>query len=156
MNGMNPRELTGEVVGSEGADQLVERAEAVCAWEQTRINLTNQPVILAKKLECGILVEKKRELRERVHRAQPPREASARRRKIAICWVVASVLIVAGFVLSLLTLEPFRLGMKGVFYCLGIAIVTPFLVEQLMKRMASETFMRTVTALACIAALASL
>jgi hypothetical protein len=156
MNVIDVSEATGEQLGSEGVEQLFERAKVVCALQKTKIELTNQPAIVVKKAEYAVLVEEGRELQERLYHIQPPQGVSARIRKIVVCWVVASVLVVGGFVLSLLTLEPYRLGLKGVFYCVGIALVAPFLLERVLELFASETLRRVITVLACVGSLASL
>lgn len=134
----------------------MERAEAVCECERQRIELANQPLITAKKAEYASEFEKDGELKARVYQAKPPHEHRARRRRIIYCWSVAAVLIVAGFVLSELTLEPFQLGLKGLFYCSGIAISVPYLVETMLDRLANEKLIRVLVTVSSIVALISL
>jgi hypothetical protein len=148
--------ITGEQFGADGVDQLVECAGAVCAWERTRIELANEPSLVAKKAEYTAVLEEERDLKARLARISPLPDGRSRRRKIAMCWIVSSVLVVAGFVLSLLTLEPYRLGMKAVFYCLGIAVVVPFLAEKTLELFANETLKKVMLSLACLAGLGSL
>src|SRR6266478_4376580 len=100
-------EVTGERLGADGANELVERAEVVCAWERTRIELVNQPALVVKKAEYAATLEEERSLKTRLARTTPVSDGKSRRRKIAINWIVASILVIAGFILSLLTLEPF-------------------------------------------------
>jgi hypothetical protein len=147
---------TGEKLGIEGFDQLVERAEAICECERQHIELTNQPLIAARKAEYASLLELDDEFKVRLYHAKPPYEERARRRRIIYCWSVAVVLIVAGFILSLLTLEPYRLGLKGLFYCLGIAVVTPHLVEKTLHTLSSEKLLRVLVTISGIGALVSL
>jgi hypothetical protein len=146
----------GEQLGIEGFDQFLERAAAVCECERQRIELANGPLITAKKAEYKSELEKHDELKLRMYQAGPPHEHRARRRKVIYCWSVASVLIVAGFVLSQLTLEPFQLGLKSIFYCIGIAISVPYLVETMLDRFASEKLIRVLVTVASIVALISL
>ncbi len=146
----------GEQLGIEGFDHFIARAEVVCECERQRIELANQPLITAKKAEYKAEFERDAELKDRVFQARPPHEHRARRRRIIYCWSVAAVLIVAGFVLSELTLEPFQLGLKSLFYCLGIAISVPYLVETTLDRLSSEKFFRVLVTVASIAALISL
>jgi len=146
----------GEQLGIEGFDQFIERAEAVCDFECQRIELVNQPLITTMKAEYASELERGNELKVRVYQASPPHEHRARRRRIIYCWSVAAVLIVAGFVLSQLTLEPFQLGLKSLFYCLGIAISVPYLVETMLDRLASEKLVRVLVTVSSIAALISL
>ncbi|MDD1770407.1 MAG: hypothetical protein LUO79_04900, partial [Methanomassiliicoccales archaeon] len=146
----------GEQLGIEGFDHFIERAEVVCECERQRIELANDPLITAKKAEYASELEKDNELKVRVYQARPPHEHRARRRRIIYCWSVAAVLIVAGFVLSQLTLEPFQLGLKSLFYCLGIAISVPYLVETMLDRLASEKLIRVLVTVSSIVALISL
>jgi hypothetical protein len=146
----------GEQLGIEGFDHFIERAEVLCECERQRIELANQPLITAKKAEYAAELEKDAELKVRVYQARPPHEHRVRRRKIIYCWSVVAVLIVAGFVLSQLTLEPFQLGLKSLFYCFGITISVPYLVETTLDRLSSEKFVRVLVTVASIAALMSL
>ncbi len=146
----------GGKLGTAGADHLIERAEAVCECESLRIELVNQPEIAVKQAGFAVLLGRERELKVRLYHAEPPGETRARRHRIILCWSVASLLILAGFVLSLLTLEPYRLGLKGVFYCVGIAVVAPFLVERTLDTLASKRLLQVLTVISCVAALASL
>jgi hypothetical protein len=148
--------VTGSQFGADGVDELVERAEAVCRWEQQRIDLTNEAPLVAKKAEYTVSLEEERELRALLARTPRPLNNKSRSRRIATKWIIAAVLIVSGFILSLLTLEPFRFGIKGALYCLGVALVVPFLVERMLSYFASELFKKIVITLACFAGLTSL
>ncbi len=157
MNGTNDFvELTGEALGTEGIDHLTKRAEAICLWERTRIELANEPALAAKRAAYGAALDEERGLKARLARTAPLPDGKSRRRRIAMCWIVATILVVSGFVLSLLTLEPYRLGLKAAFYCLGIAVVVPFLVEKALDVFASETLRNVMVAVSCLAGLASL
>jgi hypothetical protein len=147
---------SGDKIGIEGLDQLVERAEAVCECEQQHIEFKNQSLITARKAEYVSALELDDQLKVRLYQAKPSHEERTRRRRIIYCWSVAAVLIVAGFILSLLTLEPYRLGLKGLFYCLGIAVVTPYLVEKTLHTLASEKLLRVLVTISGIGALLSL
>ena len=146
----------GEQLGTEGFDHFIARAEVLCECERQRIELANQPLITAKKAEGAAELEKYTELKARLYQARPPHEHRARRRKIIYCWTVTAVLVVAGFVLSQLTLEPFQLGLKSLFYCLGIAISVPYLVETMLDRLSNEKFFRVLVTVSSIIALISL
>jgi len=146
----------GERLGNDGVDQLVERAQAVCECERLRIELANQSLLTARKAEYSALLEQDEDLQKRIYNAKPPHEERARRARIIYCWTVASVLVVAGFVLSLLTLEPYRLGYKAVLYCLGMAIATPYLIEKALQLLSSERLLRVLVTVAGVCALVSL
>jgi hypothetical protein len=146
----------GEQLGIEGFDHFIERVEVLCECECQRIELANYPLITAKKAEYESELEKDAELKARVYQARPPHEHRARRRRIVYCWSVAAVLVVAGFVLSLLTLEPYHLGLKGLFYCVGIAVVAPYLVEKTLNTFSSEKLLRILVTISAIGALLSL
>jgi len=146
----------GEQLGIEGFDQLVERAEAVCICERQRIELANQPLIVARKAEYQAELEKHAELEKRLYQAKPPHEHRARLRRIILSWAVASVLFVAGFILSVLTFEPFRFGLKSYLYCVGIALATPFLVDEALRKLASDKLLKVLVSVAAIGAIASM
>ena len=149
-------ELTGDALGTEGIGQLAERAEEVCLWEQMRIQLANEPLLMRKRAEYAVALDTERTLRTRLAGVTPLADGKSRRRRIAISWIVATVLILSGFVLSLLTLEPYRLGMKAVIYCIGIAVVVPYLTEKTLELFGSETLKKVMVAVACLTGLASL
>jgi hypothetical protein len=88
--------------------------------------------------------------------ALPPYDLRSRRRKAAYYWDVMIILTIAAFVFSLLAFDPFRIGWKGYLYCLGIAIVTPFLLEQVLKKGNAERLFKAIAVIACAAALTSL
>jgi hypothetical protein len=148
--------FVGERLANDGFDQLLERAQAFCACEQQRRELANEPLIAACRGEYAALLEHDQDLRKRIYNSRPPHEERTRHRRIIYCRTVAAVLIVAGFVLSLLTLEPYRLGYKSLVYCLGIAIATPYLVEKALDTLASEKLIRVLVTVACVCALVSL
>jgi|HubBroStandDraft_4_1064222.scaffolds.fasta_scaffold24817_1 hypothetical protein len=149
-------ESIGEQLGVEGLGSVVSKAEAYCAYEEQRIELTNQPRILALRQEGSLLLEEEKDLTERLRHAPPPGDLRSRRRKAAYYWGVTIVLTVAAFVFSLLSFDPFRIGWKGYLYCLGIAIVTPFWIEQFIEKRDAGQFFKLLAATACVAALTSL
>lgn len=148
--------LAGELLGADGYDQLLERAAAVCNCERLRIELANRPIVMAKKAEGNSELSRNEDLKARLYRASPPHEDRARQRRIIYCWSVASILVVAGFALTLITLEPYQLGLKGILYSVGIAIATPFLVEVALDKLASEKLVRVLVTVSGIVALVSL
>jgi hypothetical protein len=152
MNRELDAESIGEQLGTEGVGSVVSKVEAYCAYEEQRIELTNQPKIVALQQECVFLVEEGRDLIQRLRHAPPPGDRRSRRRKIAYCCSITTLLTLAAFIFSVLTFDPFRVGWKGDLYCLGIAIVTPFLLEQILEKWNME---RLFTALATIAGAAA-
>lgn len=155
MNSQEMPEVSGGVFGLDSALELIARAQAVCLWEQQRIELTNQSALVAKKAEYGALLVEEKTAKDRLARVEKVPGENTRGRRIVINWIVASVLMMAGFVLSVLTLEPFRLGVKGVVYSIAVALTAPFLVERVLDHFPSAMFRRVVLALACLAAIAS-
>jgi hypothetical protein len=157
---MTNRELKAEDIGAElgneGVGGVVSKVEAYCAYEEKRIALTNEPRVVALRAEASWLLDEERELVERLRQAPPPGDLRSRRRKAIYHGCVAAFLIVAAFVFSLYSFEPFRLGYKAYFYCLGIAIVTPFLLERVIDWWKAETLIKALALVACAAALASL
>jgi hypothetical protein len=146
----------GEQLGVEGVGRVVSKVEAYCAYEEQRIELTNQPRIVALRQEGSLLLEEERHLTERLRHAPPPGDLRSRRRRAAYYWGVTIILTIAAFVFSLLSFDPFRVGWKGYLYCVGIAIVTPFLLEQFLEKWNAERLFKGLAAIACMAALTSL
>jgi len=146
----------GEQLGVEGVGSVVSKVEAYCAYEEQRIELTNQPRIVALRQEGSLLLAEERDLVERLRHAPPAGDLRSRRRKAAYYWGVTIILTVAAFVFSLLSFDPFRVGWKGYLYCLGIAIVTPFLLEQFLEKWNAARLFKGLAAIACMAALTSL
>jgi hypothetical protein len=149
-------ESIGEQLGVEGVGSVVSKVEAYCSYEEQRIELVNEPKILALRQEGSLLLEEEESLVQRLRNAPPPGDLRSRRRKAAYYWGVTILLTLAAFVFSLLSFDPFRLGWKGYLYCLGIAVVTPFLLEQLLEKWNAGRLLGTLLPIACAAALASL
>lgn len=149
-------ESIGEQLGFESVGSVVSKVEAYCAYEEQRIELTNQPRILALSQEGALLLEEERDLTERLRHAPPPGDIRSRQRRAAYYWGIAVVLTLAAFVFSLLSFEPFRVGWKGYLYCVGIAVVTPFWIEQLIEKRSAGRFLKVLAATASAAALTSL
>jgi hypothetical protein len=135
---------------------VVTKVEAYCAYEEQRITLTNQPRILALRHEGSLLLEEETALTERLRHAPPSGDIRSRRRRAAYYSGIVIVLTIAAFVFSVLSFDPFRVGWKGYLYCIGIAIVTPFLLEQVLEKCKAERIFKTLAAIACAAALTSL
>lgn len=148
--------LAGEQLGADGYDQLLERAAAICSCERLRIELANRPLVIAKQREGNAELARNEDLKARLYRASPPHEDRVRKRRIIYCWSVASILVVAGFALALITLEPYQMGLKGILYSVGIAIATPFLVEVALDKLASEKLLRALATVSSVVALVSL
>lgn len=156
MNKELDAESIGEQLGVEGVGSVVSKVEAYCAYEEQRIELTNQPRILSLRQEGSLLLEEERNLTERLRYAPPPGNLRSRRRRAAYYWGIVIILTLAAFVFSVLSFDPFRVGWKGYLYCLGIAVVTPFLLEQFLEKWNAERLFKGLTTIACAAALTSL
>ena len=63
---------------------------------------------------------------------------------------------VAGFFFSLLAFAPYRLGWKSYLYCVGIAIVTPYVTERFLEEWASRHVVKTLVSAAFLSAMVSL
>lgn len=146
----------GEQLGMEGFGSVVSKVEAYCAYEEQRIAFTNQPQIVALQAEASLLLDEERDLADRLKLAPPSGDLRSRRKKAFYCGCVAVFLTLAAFVFSLYSFEPFRLGLKGYLYCLGIAVVTPFLVDKVIEWWKAEALIKSLATLACAAALTSL
>src|ERR1700734_175227 len=115
-------------LGTAGVEKIVENVEKYCSCEERRINLANRGSILRSKAELSFLLVEERRLADRLRNEPPAGDLRHLRRRAIYYWTITAVLTVAGFALTLLAFDPFRLGWKAWVYCVGIAIVTPFLV----------------------------
>jgi len=146
----------GWQLGADGVSGVVEHVERYCACEERRIALTNKPGILSRKAELSLLFDDGRRIEEKLRHAPPPGDLRHHRRKAVYCWIVTALLTIAGFALTLLTFDPYRLGWKSYVYCLGIAVVTPFLVEKVLESCGTDKLFRSLVVIACASALLSL
>lgn len=143
----------GKQLGQDAAEQVARRAENYSAYEHRRIALRNYPRIMALRLESRYLSERENQLKERLGRAEPPASQTNRRGTQLYYWAVAGILIIAAFFFSLIALDPFRLGWIGNLYCLGIAVITPFAVEEFLRAWKSEQLFKVIVTLVFITAL---
>lgn len=146
----------GQELGDAGVGSLVQNVEEFCVFETRRIELVNQARIVALRAEGSLLVDEEEDLKNRLRHAPPVGDIRTRRARIIYYGAVALALIAAGFYFSLLAFDPYRLGAKSYVYCLGIALVTPFLVEQALERWHAEKLVKWLTALGAVVAVASL
>ncbi len=156
MTEFNNQPGVGGELGDEATQHVERRSTDYCAAERQRIELTNQPKILALRGKIATLNESIRDLEERIRLAPPPSEELTRKKKSRFYWTITILLTAAGFLFSLIAFDPFRLGWKAWLYCLGIAVVTPFLLEKLLELWASPKLVKVFTTAACISALVSL
>ena len=146
----------GGELGDEATAHVERRSTDYCAAERQRIELTNQPKALALRAKIAALNESVRDIEERIRLAPPPSEALPRKKKSRFYWAITILLSLAGFLFSLIAFDPFRLGWKAWLYCVGIAVVTPFLLEKLLELWANPKLVKMLTTIACISALVSL
>jgi hypothetical protein len=156
MNSEQIPQSIGWQLGADGVQSIVENVERYCNCEERRINLTNRGSILRSKAELSFLVEEEQQLADRLRHQPPPGDLRHLRRRAIYYWLVIAILTLAGFALTLLAFDPFRLGWKAWVYCLGIAIVTPFLVEKVLEHWNVERLIKAMAAIGSAAALASL
>ena len=147
---------TGEVIGTEAAMHVDRHSESYCASERQRIETVNRPAILALRARVGLLHDETRDLEDRIKHAAPPGTVQARKRKAIFRYAIAALLTVAAFIFSVLAFDPYQLGWKAWLYCLGIAVVTPFLVDRILERWASPRLVSVLATVAGIAAIVSL
>jgi len=156
MNCKLDAENIGEQLGTDGVSSVVSKAEAYCSFEERRIMLANYPRIVACQAEASSLLDDERDLVGRLRLAPPPGDLRSRRRKAFYHASVAAVLTFAAFIFSLYSFDPFRLGVKSYLYCVGIAVVTPFLVDKLIEWWNAKTLIKGLATVACVGALTSL
>jgi len=146
----------GRELGHEGVERLVGQAEEVCAHERRRIELTNESRVIGLRLELTLWADEDERLTERLRLATPPGDRRSHRVKVWLAGGVAAALTLAGFFLSVLAFDPFRLGWKSYLYCIGIAIVCPFCVGKCLEEWDRRKLLKGVATVACVAAIASL
>jgi hypothetical protein len=144
----------GSRVGNEAAEHIAKRADDYCEYERQRIELVNQAKINALHVEGSRLRKLERQIEERLRLAPPPGDARSRKRKAYFYWFAGILLTGAAFFFSLIAFGPYRLGWYGDLYCLGIAIVTPFAVEEFLTAWHGERVLKAVVTVVFLAALA--
>ena len=148
--------VTGSQLGAHGVDNLVTHAERICTYEQQRIELTNEAILRGLEGEYRLLLQEEQRLEERLQKAPPAGDLRRLRFRAIYYWSVTAILIVSGFFATLLSFDPFRLGWKSWLYCIGITVLTPFLVERLLEFRNMEKALKALTATATVAALVGL
>lgn len=144
----------GSRLGNEAADHIAKRAEDYCERERQRIELVNQARINALHVEGSRLTKLERQIEERLRLAPPPGDVRSRKHRAYFYWCAGFVLTVAAFFFSLIAFGPYRLGWYGDLYCLGIALVTPFAVEEFLGAWQGERIFKAVVTVVFLAALA--
>jgi hypothetical protein len=147
-------EAVAQQLGAGGVDNLVANAERVCGYEQQHIALTNEGTITSLATEYDSLLGEERRIETVLLNAPPTGDLRRLRRRRIYCWVLTAVLTFSALAITILTFAPFRLGWISWVFAVGIAAVTPFLLEKLLER--SEVLARVLTAVAAAAAVASL
>src|ERR1035441_8933705 len=156
MNTSRDQRQSGEDFGMEAASHVDRHSASYCASERQRIATVNRPAILALRARVGQLRDQEQDLESRIYQALPPGTVQARRRKAIFRYAIAALLTVAAFIFSVLAFDPYQLGWKAWLYCLGIAVVTPFLVDRILERWASPRLVNVLATLAGVAAIVSL
>jgi len=147
---MNDRNNENDIIdagtgfGNEAAEHLDRRAEAYSDYERQRIELTNQPRVNALHVEGQYLVQRECQLEERLMRAAPAADLRRRRQRARYYWTSGIILTLAAFFFSLIGFAPFRLGWMGILYCIGIALATPFAVEEFLEAWKSEKLFKII------------
>ncbi|MGA2592665.1 MAG: hypothetical protein ABSH32_22365 [Bryobacteraceae bacterium] len=129
---------SGRHLGMEGVEHVAGSAEAYCDCERERISLVNEPRIRELHAHGCHLAEREIMLKERLRHAAPPGFVRQRRHAAAYYWGIGIALALAAFFFSIIGFAPYRLGWTGYLYCLGIALVTPFIVEEFLDAWHSE------------------
>lgn len=144
---------SGRDLGLEGVEHTAGRAEAYCECERERITLVNEPRIRELRAHGSHLAEREALLKDRLRHAAPPGCVQHRRRRAGCYWGTGIALALAAFCFSLIGLAPYRLGWAGHLYCLGIAIITPFAVEEFLDAWRSERLGKSVVTAVFLSAL---
>jgi len=146
----------GHELGRDGVERLVDHFEEIRAHERRRIELTNEGPIAGLEAEIAMWAEEDDRLGEQLRLASPPGNKRSRRINAWFAGIVVLVLTVAEFFFSLLAFNPFRFGWKSYLYCIGIAIVSPFCIEKCLQEWNCRRLLKSLAAVAGIAAVTSL
>lgn len=146
----------GRQLGFEGVEHAAGHAERFAEYERQRIELANRAPIIALQASLSLLRERELALKEKLRHAPPPGDLRSRRRRALYYWAVAAILTLAGFFFSLIAFDPYRLGWKSALYCAGIAIVTPFSVENFLNKLGEAKVMKTLASVGFVAAISGL
>jgi hypothetical protein len=147
-------EAVAHQLGAGGVDNLVANAERICDYQQRHIELSNQGTIVALKEEYNQLCEEMRRIVSLLHSAPPSGDLRRLRLRAIFCWTLTAILTLSGFSFTLLTLAPFQLGLMSWPFAVGVAVLTPFLVEKLLEK--NEILVTVLNAIATATAIAGL
>lgn len=147
---MNP----GTGFGAEAAEHIDQRAEAYSEYERQHIELTNQPRINELRIEAHYLMKRERALEERLACAASAADERRRRNRARYYWLMGASLGLAAFFFSVIAFAPFRLGWWGIAFYVGVALVTPFAVEEFLEAWKSEKVIKAIVTGVFCAALA--
>jgi uncharacterized membrane protein len=145
---------SGARLGMDAVEHVGRCAEEYCRAECERIALVNEPRVNVLQMEGRELAERSADLVERLrHIPAPPNDVGARKRRARFCWAICGVLVFAAFAFTLIGFGPYRLGLIGVLYCLGIAAVTPFAVDEFLRAWNSDHVVKVAVSVVFAAAL---
>jgi hypothetical protein len=151
----NPEQI-GEQLGIESVEQAIGNLETYCRFAQQAIALRNKPEISALQAEGSLLMDEEKDLVTRLQHAPPNGDLRIRRAKALYSLSVTVLLTVAGVFFALLAFEPYRFGWKARLYCMGISVVTPFLVDEVLDRWNTKSLLKWTATVACAAAVSGL
>jgi hypothetical protein len=149
-------ELFAQQLGTGGIDNLVTNAERICTYEQQRIELENFAPIVSLQGRFNVLTAEEHRIEALLLMGPPAGDLRRLRRRAIYYWSLTTVLTISGFFLTLHSFAPFRLGWMSWVYSCGISMLMPFLIEHLLDGRNMEKIIKTLTAIAAIAGLASL
>ncbi|HET6844926.1 MAG TPA: hypothetical protein VFK06_25065 [Candidatus Angelobacter sp.] len=156
MNQALHTEDLAEQMAMESLTGVIQKVEACCQHECQRIALVNESRIVGLRAEYAQMLLEERELVNALRHAPPCGMPEHRERPGAYTWSVVIILTIAGFIFSLIAFEPFQVGWKGYLYSLGIAVVTPYLVDKVLVRSDTRRLVRSFALIAFVAAMAGL
>ena len=146
----------GRQLGEDGVNGVVAKVEQYCTHAVRHIELENRAPMFMLRAEYAQLAKQAEALEEQLRSAPPPGDMRHHRRKKIFAWVIAGLLTITGFFLAVLTFTPFQLGWQSYPFCIGIAIVVPFLMEELFEGGRLDALIKPLTVVAVVAGIASL
>jgi hypothetical protein len=144
---------SGARLGADAVEHVNECATRYCDAECERVALVNGARIGALHAEGRDLADRRAGLRDRLRSMVPPGGGSPSRRRVAWYWTVGAFLTLAAFGFSIIGFSPFHLGMVGLLYCAGIALVTPFAADEFLRVWRTEVVVKVAITTAFAAAM---
>ncbi len=143
----------GSDLATAAVAQMDYRAGQICITERLRLEAENQPKIAAAKQDLARVEQDLEKIGQEESKLPPEGDLRKRRSAALLLFAFALGLCIAGFASAVYGLEPLIPGLTRYFMALGLAVILPFGVHELINRWShSERFMRWLAIVDCVVA----